>query len=69
MEIVNTWLSLAKVRSIATDLTNMYKGAIIEESVLIDALWAHPLYEDFMWLEVDWGSVGQVTQVHVLVPI
>lgn len=51
---MNIWLSLRKARLIAADLERRFKGRSAQG--IDDALLDHPLYEDHMWLDVDWDD-------------
>lgn len=65
MTYVNVWLSLKRARMIAQDLYNEFEGLPVHEDHIIEALWNHPLYEDQMWLDVDWGDNDEVIDIHV----
>ncbi len=59
------WLSLKRARLIVEDLEDEFLGLIVHEDHIIQALWDHPLYEDQMWLDVDWDDVDRVIGIHV----
>ena len=61
----NVWLSLKRARMIAQDLMNKFGGLAVHEDHIIEALWNHPLYEDQMWLDVDWSNFDEVVGIHV----
>ena len=61
----NVWLSLKKAKTIAHDLELSFWLQEVDEDVLFVALMAHPLYEDHMWLDVDWSDENEVMGIHV----
>lgn len=61
----NVWLSLKRARMIVQDLMDEYKGMAVHEDYIIESLWNHPLYEDHMWLDVDWSGNDTVVDIHV----
>lgn len=51
---MNIWLSLRKARLIAEDLERRFQW---DSPACLDAVFlSHPLYEDHMWLDVDWDG-------------
>lgn len=61
----NVWLSLKRARIIAHDLEEQFLGSVSHEDLILEAMWTHPLYEDQMWLDVDWNDEDEVVEIHV----
>ena len=61
----NIWLSRRRAKIIVQDLEEQFLGAIGCEDQIQEALYAHPLYDDQMWLDIDWDYGNRVIGIYI----
>lgn len=65
VSVNNTWLNIGRARRVLYYLKLNYLSKIVDEQIIFQSFWEHPLFADDMWLNLIWGDDGSLVDIEI----